>query len=192
MDVSTVYDRPFFEAHLPWRGEYALIAEALARRFAFSSVLDLGCGNGFLIARLAELGKAVAGIDGSAHAVELSAPAVAARIEVMDLSRPLWTRRRDLVICSEVAEHLAARHADTLVDNICVNSRDLVFFTAATPGQGGHFHINEQPHQYWIDKFRLRCFQVDEESTKALRQDLAGCIRALWWFTRNAVVFRAE
>lgn len=191
MSLSDVYDRTFFEVHLPWREEYSLIAERLADHLRFNSVLDLGCGNGFLIARLAELGKEVAGVDGSAHAVELAAPEVTSRIQVMDLTQPLWLGRRDLVICSEVAEHLEAIHANRLVDNICVNAAELVFFTAATPSQGGHHHVNEQSHEYWVEQFRRRQFSLDSDATRLLREDLSRCIRALWWFTNNAMVFRA-
>src|ERR1700716_2872296 len=123
MDISATYDRSFFEAHVPWRGEYSLIAGAIAGRLSFSSVLDLGCGNGFLIARLAALGKDSAGIDGSAHPAALAAPECAASRQVSALTRPLGRGPRDLVICSEVAEHLEPQHADVLVDNICLNCR---------------------------------------------------------------------
>src|SRR5919108_2903678 len=119
VDIAAIYDRAFFEAHVPWQSEYSLIADLLAARLPFASALDLGCGNGFLIARLLTLGKTCDGVDGSPHAVALAAPEAAPRIQVMDLRAPLSLGRRDLVICSEVAEHLEARYADALVDNIC-------------------------------------------------------------------------
>jgi SAM-dependent methyltransferase len=192
VSLSVIYDRGFFEAHVPWRQEYSLIAETIVRHLTFSSALDLGCGNGFLIARLALLGKIVDGVDGSSHSIELAAPEIATRIQIRDLTQPLWLRRRDIVLCSEVGEHLDPAHADMLVDNICVNARELVFFTAATPGQGGHAHINERPHEYWIDKFRSRCFSLDAATTDTIRRELSECITTLWWFTNNAMVFRAE
>jgi SAM-dependent methyltransferase len=192
VDISALYDRPFFEAHVPWRAEYDLIADALAARLTFSSVLDLGCGNGFLIARLCALGKEVAGVDGSRHAVDLAAPEIASRIQVMDLRTHLSLGRRDLVICSEVAEHLEARYADLLVDNVCGNCARWAFFTAATAGQGGHHHVNEQPHEYWIAKFEQRGLRLELETTRALRNEFAGCLHTLWWFTRNAMLFQAS
>lgn len=191
MDLSAIYDREFFAAHLPWRDEYSLIADALAARLGFSSVLDLGCGNGFLIARLLELGKTAQGVDGSPHAVALAAPQAAPRIEVRDLRTPLRLGRHDLVICSEVAEHLDACHADTLVDNVCASCGRWVFFTAATPGQGGHHHVNEQPHEYWIDKFERRGVRLDAQATRALREEFSARLHTLWWFTRNAMIFEA-
>jgi SAM-dependent methyltransferase len=191
MDLSALYDRPFFEAHLPWRAEYCLIADALAARLQFSSVLDLGCGNGFLIARFCALGKEGDGVDGSPHAVALAAPEIAHRIQVMDLRAPLSLGRRDLVLCTEVAEHLDARYADILVDNVCANCGRWAFFTAATPGQGGHHHVNEQPHEYWIAKFEQRGLRLELETTRALRQEFSERLNTIWWFTRNAMLFRA-
>jgi len=66
-------------------------------------------------------------------------------------------RKYDLVLCLEVAEHLSPLFAGRLVDNIC-NHTDTVFFSAATPGQGGYNHLNEQPHSYWVEKFEKRGF----------------------------------
>jgi len=190
MTVADIYGREFFEKRVPRRPEYSLVADAIARHLNFSSVLDLGCGNGFLIARLAALGKTVSGVDGSSHAIDWAVPEIAGQIELQDLTQPFSGERRDLVICSEVAEHLDACFAETLVDSICINTRGLVFFTAATPGQGGRNHVNEQPLQYWIEKFRSRSFSFDEATTDAIRQELAACIKTVRWFTRNAMVFR--
>jgi hypothetical protein len=39
--------------------------------------------------------------------------------------------------------------------------------TAAPPGQGGHFHVNEQPSEYWIKQFETFGYQVDPK-TKSL------------------------
>src|SRR5262249_51148628 len=75
MSISAIYDEAFFAMHVAWRAEYEAIADALVRAVAFSSVLDLGCGNGFLIERLAWHGKEVMGIDGSEHARQ-SAPQI--------------------------------------------------------------------------------------------------------------------
>lgn len=190
-NVSATYDPGFFAMHQPWRGEYDAIADALIRLLDFSSVLDLGCGNGFLIDRLQQHGKAVHGVDGSVHALQAAPSSVRSKLALADLTTPLRLGRYDLVICSEVAEHIDARHADTLVDTVCANARRSVFFTAATPGQGGHDHVNEQPHDYWTDKFRLRGFRFDEEATRLVRQDLSRVINVVWWFGKNALILRA-
>ena len=190
MDLSAAYDRSFFEMHMPWRAEYEAIADVLVAGLKFSSVIDLGCGNGFILNRLAQNGKEVIGVDGSSHALAAAPSELRPRLIAADLTQPLRLGQHDLVICSEVAEHLEPRHANILVDNICGHSAESVFFTAAVPGQGGHGHVNEQPHEYWIAMFALRGFQLDAGSTSNLRRDLSERIHTIWWFTHNALVFR--
>ena len=189
-DATTIYQRSFFEVQLPWRAEYDAIANCLSRYLNFSSVLDMGCGNAFLIARLAQLGKNVVGVDGSIHVLDCVPQDLIPNIGIADLTRPVRLGRFDLVICCEVAEHLDAQFADVLVDNICENSAGIVFFSAATAGQGGFYHVNEQPHDYWIGRFRERDFEVDHDVTQKLRQDLLRAANAMWWFGKNALILR--
>ena len=190
-DPSAAYSRSFFEMHVPWRAEYEAIADLLVARLTFLSVIDMGCGNGFIINRLAQLGKEVIGVDGSLHAIAAAPAELQPRLKAADLTQPLRLGHYDLVICSEVAEHLEARHAGMLLDNICGNSAGSVFFTAATPGQGGFCHVNEQPHDYWIGMFAQRGFHLDAKSTSSLRCDLSQRIHTIWWFTKNAFIFRS-
>lgn len=191
MDLAKIYDRQFFAKHQPWRSEYDAISDALIKLIDFSSVLDLGCGNGFFLDRFQKRGKRVRGVDGSVHALSAAPAAVRPKLAVADLTAPLRLGRYDLVVCSEVAEHLDARHADTLVDTICANAGQWVFFTAATPGQIGVHHVNGQPHAYWTAKFEHRGFQLDTEATDRLRQHLAKVISIIWWFKKNAMILRA-
>lgn len=183
MTVSEDYDAAFFAMHEPWQADYDEVAGALKRHLEFASVLDLGCGNGFLIDRLEQLGAAVRGVDGSQHAAACNR-----RVEVRDLTRPLHVGSFDLVICTEVAEHLSAEHADTLVDNICRAARGAVYFSAAAPGYGGHLHVNERPRPYWQQKFRARGFALDARRTRAIAADLRFAVVTTWWFAQNGMV----
>jgi len=74
MDPSVLYHQSFFDAHVPWRAEYEAIADILAARLTFLSVIDMGCGNAFILARTVRFGKEVSGVDGSVHAIA-TAPA---------------------------------------------------------------------------------------------------------------------
>ena len=119
------------------------------------SVLDLGCNVGHWLKEFEDNGvEDVMGFDGENMINELVIPRYAF-VEV-DITSPFWVGRNvDLVLCLEVAEHLEEQYADTLVDN-CVNSSDLIFWSAASLGQGGYNHVNEQPMDYWIAKFAAR------------------------------------
>jgi len=189
VSCAAIYDAEFFTRQLPWRHEYDLIADTLVKCLQFSSVLDLGCGPGYMIARLTSHVKTVAGVDGSRETGIFAPAEVRDKIVIRDLTAPLRLGSYDLVICTEVAEHLPAAHADTLVDSICANALRYVFFTAALPGQGGYGHINEQPHEYWITRFRERSFTLDESRTNKLRGDLLEVIRIAYWYPKNALLF---
>ena len=43
--------------------------------------------------------------------------------------------------------------AEIFVQSLC-NTAPIVIFSAAHPGQGGTNHVNEQPFEYWAEKFK--------------------------------------
>jgi len=64
-------------------------------------------------------------------------------------------RSFSLVQCLEVAEHLPASSAAPLIDSL-VRHGEVIVFSAAPPGQGGHDHVNERSYDYWRALFRQR------------------------------------
>jgi SAM-dependent methyltransferase len=116
------------------------------------AVLDVGCGTGAWLSVWQRLGAEVVGIDGSyVDPRQLLIPASA--FVAHDLSEAFDLRRRfDLVQCLEVAEHLAECKAETFIQSL-VRHGDLILFSAATKGQGGDHHINEQNYDYWRAHF---------------------------------------
>jgi hypothetical protein len=108
----------------------------------------------------------------------------------LDLKQPidrLEVRRADVVISTEVAEHLLARFAETFVEYLC-QTADTVVMTAATPGQGATGHVNEQPNEYWIEKFRGRDFEYDLERTMRLRRECEAA-KVVSFYSQNLVIF---
>lgn len=195
--LSTVYDKAFFEWHRPLKDDYIKIAKELASyrpAKGYYYALDIGCGNGYYLEGLPascynETTRAYkAGVDGSPHCLKEMQEQLRYSFRLLDVSKHfLLGDRFDLVICSEVGEHLPEECADTLADNIYNHAQTDVFFSAATPGQGGHDHLNEQPHSYWVEKFKERGFVVDEERTKKIREFAATT--QLSWIRDNAIIF---
>lgn len=125
------------------------------------SVLDLGCNTGWWLHWFINHGVTdVIGIDGTNMLADLKIPGES--FICGDLTKPLALNRKfDLVLCLEVAEHLHEEHADHLV-KIVTDHSDTIFWSAAVPGQGGWKHINEQPHEYWIEKFEKAGYSARE------------------------------
>ena len=128
-----------------------IIVKRLMEWYAPASVLDLGCNVGAWTKEFRRYGVRAIGVDG---------PGMDAEVEA-DLREPLDLGERfDLVLCLEVAEHLEPESASVLVDS-AVRHADRVIWSAATPGQGGYRHVNEQPHGYWARLFKERGFIGD-------------------------------
>ncbi len=124
-----------------------IVVPILIERFHPQSVLDLGCNTGGWLRSFINAGITALGVDGSG---------VKAAFE-HDLREPFKLGYQfDLVLCLEVAEHLPEESADVLVDSAIRHARQAVIWSAATPGQGGWQHLNEQPHAYWVEKFASR------------------------------------
>lgn len=114
-----------FEAVAPCNGRSGeLLADAIIGIIAsiqgVRTILDIGCGNGYLAGRLAGLGYEVVGVDASETGVALAAKtfgSAAARFYVgqidAELPRRLGLSTFDMVISSDVIEHLF-RPADLL------------------------------------------------------------------------------
>jgi hypothetical protein len=95
----------------------------------------------------------------------------------------------DVSICFEVAEHLPPSLGDRLVLFVAGQSPTVVF-TAAHPGQGGTGHINEQPKEYWIERFERAGMRYDAESTAWLSAAFVARKVPDKWFEQNITVFR--
>jgi hypothetical protein len=93
-------------------------------------------------------------------------------------------RRFDLVVCLEVAEHLAPNAAEHFVENLTKHS-SAILFSAAIPFQGGDHHVNEQFLSYWIERFDRHRFQPLD----IIRGRIWDDSRILWWLRQNIVLF---
>jgi SAM-dependent methyltransferase len=143
----------------------ALIAEVLAPTRA----LDVGCGPGFLMYFLAELGVHVDGIDFSPSSHALAPPGMAERIVIGDVTRAhVDEGAYDLVICREVLEHLTVLQIRQTVEQLCRASSRFVYVTTRfhpEPGSLLDFTTDfdtDPTHVTLLAKDFLRCLFVLE------------------------------
>ena len=188
-DLEAVYTAGYFERRNRRDSAAAShVAEYIVEQFAPSTVADLGCGTGTYLLELERRGIRGVGYEGSRHAVA-NAVVSPGRIMLQDLRQPIEAQRAfDVVICIEVAEHLPAKSADQLVDSIG-SLGNTVVFSAASPGQGGRDHVNEQPPEYWIERFEQLGFRLQIRETALVRMRLAN-EAASWWLSRNLMVLK--
>jgi hypothetical protein len=149
------------------------------------SVVDIGCGVAPWLAAARDLGATdTLGIDG--EYVDRNLLMVPQECFLAaDLSLPITVSRKfQLAICMEVAEHLPASSSTMFIKSLCALS-PVVLFSAAIPGQGGTGHLNEQWPPYWEKLFNDCGFE------------LLDCVRwRVWnhqdvefWYAQNSVLF---
>ncbi|MDX1819776.1 MAG: class I SAM-dependent methyltransferase [Paracoccaceae bacterium] len=162
----------------------------IIREFEVSSTVDVGCGIGPWLRAALDLNvETVLGIDGEyVNKTKLLIPEeffVSSDLEKEELLDTLEVKTKfDLAISVEVAEHLAENRAPTFVRDLSKLS-DLVLFSAAIPGQGGHHHINEQPPSYWARHFSEQGFDCFDVVRRAHWNE-DNCA---WWYLQNAFLY---
>ena len=175
------------------------MAGVIFDRFHPCAVIDVGCGTGALLEAFRNLGCDVRGREYSDAGL-----AYCRRrdllVEKFNIEKDCIANgeQYDLAVSFEVAEHLPSWSADRYVELLC-GLAPLVVMSAATPGQGGHGHINEQSHAYWIEKFRERSYPMDEIASRTFRRNgmhpawLLGIAITSWslsaanWFATRVV-----
>jgi SAM-dependent methyltransferase len=152
--MKAYYDEGFYQARDSATSHFAdRLSKILSETFSPASALDLGCGVGTVLHALKRRGCAdILGVEGPWLEQE-NLVISKSEFRSADLTKPLRINRVfDIAMCLEVAEHLEARYADTIVQTLCHLSSRIVF-SAAIPYQGGMNHVNERWQSFWAAKF---------------------------------------
>ncbi|MFB9068178.1 methyltransferase domain-containing protein [Pseudofulvimonas gallinarii] len=185
--MGHVYDQHFMDYTASASRHAAMKVAAMLREpLALRSVLDVGCATGTWLAAWRESGiEDIHGADGDyVRREHLLIPEHC--FHAADLSRPLDLGRRfDLVQSLEVAEHVDAACADQFVANLVNHASGVVLFSAAPPGQGGEYHINEQPLDYWREKFARHGYRAFD----AIRPQLLPDAAVPFWYRFNTLLY---
>lgn len=168
----------------------------LLDEFQVSSVIDIGCGVGFaqrFFAEQSEISKAH-GVDCD-QVLEhhlLSREALFSHdfiVSPWDGGKPY-----DLVWCCDVAEHIVPEFVGNIVQTLTKNCGNILAFSAAPKGAGGHHHVNCQDPPYWITLLTQAGLHFQPELTqqaKALCDNTNGRSPHNY-FLRSGLIFTRE
>jgi len=145
--ISTAYRDLNKEAHVRYptfgrtSGRYAPIVLEMIKRYKPSSVLDYGCGKGMLGHELR-------------HRIMQEWREYDPCIEGKD-AKP---EPADLVICTDVLEHVEPEHLDAVLDDLRRVTRERVFFVIATRfashqlADGRNAHLIVENDDWWLKR----------------------------------------
>src|ERR1700690_1145762 len=161
----------FFEQMAECREPYRRLAQCIEEIAQPTSVLDIGCGCGYVITYFAKKRIAycpVFGVDGDVESRKWSEKPELIRIA--DLRLPtFFSMNFDLVICTETAEHIDEKFADVLVETVAHHTERMLVWSAAQPGQEWPGHVNLQHPDYWIKKLKAHGLELDKAATQRLQ-----------------------
>lgn len=188
-EPAPAYDAGFFADQASESGRSAAaIVPIVMELVKPASVLDVGCGVGAWLAAFAAAGvNDYLGLDGVY--VDRSKLLIdPARFQDADLARPpVLVRTFDLAVCLEVGEHLPESAAVGLVQTLTA-AAPAILFSAATPGQGGTGHVNEQWPAFWRKLFADRGYvRLDPVRPRVWRD-----LRVMPWYKLNTFLFVRE
>jgi hypothetical protein len=183
---SISYDDDFFEyISIGSRRSAAVVAPLVLKHYQAKSLADIGCGRGAWLPEWQRAGVSdYIGIDGDYIDRDglLFPPG---RFATQDLTKRFDIGRRfDLVVSLEVGEHINPRDTETFVDNLCRHT-DAILFSAAVPGQGGVFHVNEQDYAFWRQRFSARGYRLFD----FVRPNLTSHRQVEPWYRYNSLFF---
>lgn len=184
--MSHIYNDTFFDyINQSARASAKPLIALLFPMIQPQSVIDLGSGRGVWLDEWQRAGADdVLAVDGDY--VNRDELAVAREnFLAADLTIPVKTDRRfDLAQSLEVGEHLPTEASETLVDSLTAAS-DRVLFSAAVTGQGGEFHVNEQPLSFWQDLFAARGYVAFD----CVRPHLKDNKDVAPWYRYNSILY---
>jgi hypothetical protein len=164
------------------------IADILLQAVPARSVVDFGCGDGVWLSAFQARGvERIVGYDGPWNdPADLLIDAAHFRsVDLTDRVAP--GEAFELALCLEVAEHLPAAAAPTLVASICAHA-PVVLFGAAIPNQGGYRHVNERWQSHWSALFAERGFRRFD----LVRPQVWDDPEVYFWYKQNVAVFARE
>jgi glycosyltransferase involved in cell wall biosynthesis/SAM-dependent methyltransferase len=148
--------QPYRWGGFGWEERFGRIADATIAELAPKTVLDAGCGIGFLVDALRKRGVDAYGFDVSEYAISQVPADMQPFCWVASITEDL-DRDYDLILCVEVLEHLPPELAEEAIDNLTGHTDQILF--SSTPFDFAEpTHFNVRSMESWIGLFARRGF----------------------------------
>ncbi len=188
--MEAKYDNAFFE-YAATSSTYAagVVTALLAPLLKVESVLDVGCASGTWLNAWSKTGVGdIHGVDGDYLDINLLEIA-RTHFTPTDLNSAFdLDRKFDLVQSLEVGEHIQPESSEAFIDSIARHASRFVLFSAAPPGQGGEYHVNERDYDFW----RAGLGKHDYVAVDAVRPAIIGDARISYWYRYNMFLYVHE
>ncbi|EHR42310.1 class I SAM-dependent methyltransferase [Alishewanella jeotgali] len=187
MSDSDIYNENFYinQASYSLRSGVATLSILFDLIGKPKSVLDVGCGTGSWLAAAHNHGVGdIFGVDGGSSAKDMLMIPPSCFRELDVCKSFTLSKKYDLIISLEVAEHLNVESHTSFIQNLSAHG-DVVLFSAAIPYQGGTGHRTENWPAYWcklFSSFGYDCYDV----IRPLIWDLPGIE---FWYKQNIFLF---
>ena len=155
------------------------------------SMVDVGCGLGYVLEYFDRGGVEVLGVDGSPSAI--STGVLPDRVRQHDFTHGPWAPEKpyDLVWSTEFIEHVEQQYEPNFLKTFGAATKYLMI-TFAVPGQQGHHHVNLQYEDYWIDRMKELGFSYAADLTQTARELLPQTGMRGMQFREKGLVFKRD
>lgn len=194
MDMLKFDDRLYRAAQFNRRPKkiYRAYAQAVYNTFQpnqITSVLDLGCANGYALEWWQKQEWQIRGAEAAPAAFRYMPSTVRPLVKKQDLRINYQFGQFDLVNCSEVGEHIEAKYESALLKNIVSSvKRFLVISWSNDPASAEH--VNPRPGFYLKIRLRRLGLYFEPELTGQLKAKLITAAFSGWnHWAKNILVF---
>lgn len=154
----------------------------LIKKYEIKSMVDVGCGPGWMVNIANQLGLDSMGIEGD-YTLNLQPPLFL--LHDFTKGKPNLDKNYDLTWTVEFLEHVEEKYIENFMH--VFQKTKYICCTAATPiAAGVKWHVNCQWPDYWIKKFEEYGFEYDEQETQNIKE-VSGMVKP--FIKRNGMFY---
>lgn len=146
------------------------LAKIINKKLKPKSVLDVGCGYGFIPQYFNKNNVKSEGIDISKFATEKLNLDYIIKADILDLNTIYKKNEFEIVICSEVLEHLPSENINQAINNLSFVSTKYIFLIITTSDivldNIDPYHISMYDKNFWEKKIKECNLNIDQNLTR--------------------------